>query len=271
MANKRKAFTNALSFGLGAAPTANPPLIIGSALLGGGLGLIEPELTYDEQPLLNTLESFKTGVRSSARRSATEAGSQTSTQLHAQGLGQSPLGAGITAGQRRLELQRGEDTINMADAAVKGDIAVAKEQVRQAKDSQFRSDLNAVAGAGIALVDNVATENSPLRKAIGLEDIPDPGAELLQAYRDQIAAGNAVDAGVSLEVINGKTPIATHHFAPILASLGRDIPSVHLNAYLNQKGIKASSKYGRAYRSSFRSMKQLEDALGTDFLDYVFN
>ena len=190
--------------------------------------------------------------------------------MGSRGLGNSPLGAGITAGQRRLGLQRGEDAINVAESAVEADIASAKEAVRQANDAEFRSDLNSVAGAGVALVDNVVSQNSPLRKKLGFPDIVDPQEEFLKAWRAKMLGESNGDANVQQSMGNPTQPIQDYNYAPILAPMGRDIPSVHLNAYLNKKGIAPSSKYGRAYRSNFRSMQQLEDALGSDFLDNIF-
>ena len=273
MANYRKAGTNAFSAALAAAPTANPWVIGGSAVGGAVVGALSPKRTFDENPFRAALRKYKIGVRSGARRSAAEAGSQTGTALAAQGLSASPLGQGIAAGQRRLALQRGEDHINMAEGTLEADIAAAKESIRQANDAEFRSDLTGVATAGLALADNIATENSPLREKAGLPRIESDADKFLKALQDSGAGATTAQA-----TITGPTTTEAPKTSISLSTAPQDLPPLSyssrpeaVDSKLKMLNIPKGSKLGRAYHSNPYHMQELEDAFGIDMLKDVFN
>ena len=248
MANIKKGLTNAASLGLSAAPTANPWVIGGASLLGLGTGLVSPERTFDPSGLRQAFKGYEQGLRSSARRSAAEAGSQIGTGLAAQGLSNSPLGQGIIAGQRRLGLQRAEDQINTARSSLEADIATAQEQIRQANENEFRNDLTGVSEAGLALTDNVLTQNSPLREKLGLPKIESSADQLLRN-------------------IFGTSPQAAAQAVP---KLNYNSSAADIKKKLLVRGIKENSKYGQAHKFNPQRMQELEDALGSDFLDHIF-
>lgn len=267
MANWKKGATNAISSALAVAPTANPYLIGGAALTGGGIGLLTPERTFDESEILKALQKFNEGVRGSARRVANEAGSQTATRMATRGLGNSPVGDSIVAGQRRLELQRGEDAVNLARSNVHGDIATAKESIRQANEQDFRTDVEGLAQSVVALADNVATENSSLRELTGLPEIADPVADLVKAMTGQAQQGNVGNVSLSL---NGNNNSLQPFKKPFLSKLSYESTFDDINNFLRQRNINANSLYGRAYHSNPARMQELEDAFGRGYLDNIF-
>ena len=249
MANFRKAGTNAFAAALAAAQTGNPYAIGGAAAIGGATGLLTPKRTFDANPFRRAFKTYETGVRSSARTSAAEAGSQIGTANAAQGLSRSPLGSGIVAGQRRLALQRGEDQINMARGALEADIAGAEESIRQANDAELRSDLAGVAQAGVSLAHNVATTNSPLRAKLGLPRIKQPGEDLLGLLQQGGTTAAAPAAIPNLDYSSTKADISKK---------------------LLVRGIRENSKYGQAHFANPARMQELEDFFTAERLDFIF-
>ena len=278
--NFRRGFTNAASSALGVAPTANPYLIGGAAVVGGVTGVLTPDRTFDPSPFRQGFQRYATGVRSGARRAAAEAGSQTATQLAAQGLSASPLGAGVTAGQRRLALQRGEDLITQERGQLEADLAGAQTAIAQQNQRQVEREFTGVAEAGLALGENILTQNSPLREKLGLPPIQSPADELLRSIFNGDAASpsatQAITGGAQAPVapapaiqgqISGQNaPVGQHR-----PKLGYDASRTQVDSKLEAEGISKGSKLGRAYHSNPEAMQQLEDAFGLDYLKDVFN
>ena len=271
MANKRKAFTGALSGGLAAAPTANPYLIGGGALLGGVLGALSPERTFDPSPFREALKKYNLGISRSARRSAAEAGAQSAVGMAAQGQSASPMGQALIVAHRQRQLQKGEDQKNFAEGKLEADIATAEESIRQANEQEYRDDLKGVAQAGLALTDNISTQNSPLRAKLGLPEIPDPQAEALKALTESIKSGQGGDASVSLEIGSPATTTQTTLQKPFSTKLSYESPIEDINRMLNAKNINPNSPHWKAWHYNPHRMQELEDAFGSDFLGYIFS
>ena len=159
-------------------------------------------------------------------------------------------------------MQRNEDIIGSARGQLEADLAGAETAIQQANDAEFRRDLGGVAEAGVALGQNVLTENSPLREKLGLSRIEYP----LEGILSDISAGRTT--GTSAPTPSVSTPATLQkNTTPMQTPEAR----ATINRELSQKGINEGSKLGRAYHANPEHMKALEDAFGLDFLKDIFN
>ena len=169
--NFRKGLTRGASGALTAATTGNPQTIALSALASGLPGLFEKDRKFDPSPYRDAFRQYAAGVRGGARRAAQEAGSTLGSGLAARGLGKSPLGVGIVAGNQRLALQRAEDRIAQDRGQLELELANAQAGVDAANRADRNADLAGVSDAAISLAGNVATKDSRLREILGLPKI----------------------------------------------------------------------------------------------------
>ena len=168
------------------APTANPYVIGGTALASGLPALFEEDREFDPKPFRKGFARYAAARRSAARRSADEAGAQAGALLASKGFAaSSPLTAGITAGQRRLALQRTEDILGAEEGQLEADLAREEAEIDAANAQDIRDELQGVGTAALALGHNVATKDSPLRELLGLPQItPDPAPIIIRTGGD---------------------------------------------------------------------------------------
>ena len=169
--NWKKALTQGGKGALAAAPSGNPALIGISAGVSALPALFTPERKFDPTPFRRALQRHATGVRRGARRAASETGATQGSSLAARGLGRSPLGAGIIAGQQRLALQRAEDQIAQAEGQLEMEIAQTQAGIEAAKQQEQIDDLLELSGGAMGVGAKTATTDSPLREKLGLPRI----------------------------------------------------------------------------------------------------
>ena len=184
------------------------------------------------------LRRYATSRRSAARRGADEGGSRAGSILASKGLSNSPLAAGIAAGQRRLASQRTEDILGAEQGQLESDLASAEEEVRIANAQDQREEIQGVGSAALALTSNVVTTDSPLRNALGLPELaPAPSPITINTGGgDSKGNGNA----------SGNTP------ETVTTKKGTDIPQ--------------GSQMGEWYKENPDIIDELEELLGSDFV-----
>ena len=144
-----KALTNAGSAALATAPSGNPFLIGGTALVAGVSGYMQEPRTFDPNPFRRALKTWSQGTRRRGRRAAQEAGVRSSARLSAKGVGGSELAASITHGAERAAMQHAEDLITDRTAEVEDNIAHAQLYVDEANRAEMNRDWQGLASAAI--------------------------------------------------------------------------------------------------------------------------
>lgn len=173
MPNLRKALIGGASSALASAPSANPFLIGGSALVGTLPGLFEEERTFDPNPFRQGFKRTSRVARRRARRSGQEVRNRTRASAAAQGLSGSELSQGISDAAERATRQRTDDALALQEAELEDNIAHAEAYIDQANQADRRADLRGLTNAVISTGHHIATKNSPLRKALGIADVTD--------------------------------------------------------------------------------------------------
>ena len=157
MPDWRRAAIQGASGAIGAAPSGNP-FLIGGAAIGAALpALFVPKRKFNRMEYLKAFEKYETAARNSARRTADEAGSGTGAQLAAQGVG-GPIAAGITAGQRRVSLQRTDDQVNEFRGQLELELANTEAGIKTQEQEELRRDLIDLSGASVITASKIASE-----------------------------------------------------------------------------------------------------------------
>ena len=238
-----------------AAPSANPYVIGGAALLSGAPALFEEDRKFDPSPFRKGFRKYATAKRSAARRTADEAGSQAGTFLASKGMSNSPLAAGIAAGQRRLALQRTEDMLGAEEGQLEADLAAEQAEVDAANAQDMREDIQGVGSAALALTHNVATADSPLREALGLPKLtPDLAPIIIRTGGGDQGGGDSgteePDAGEPTNTPQDVTPQQ----------------DAERTQQLKAKNINPNSTYGMWYRRDPEIASELEKMLPPEML-----
>lgn len=237
-----------------AAPSANPYVIGGAALLSGVPALFEEDREFDPKPFRKGFQKYATARRSAARRTADEGGAQAGAMLAARGMSNSPLATGIAAGQRRLALQRTEDILGAEEGQLEADLAAEQAEVDAANAQDLRDEIQGVGSAALALTHNVTTTDSPLREALGLPKIaPDAPDVIINTGGPTTVEGGGDDTQGT-----GNTPTRTE--------LTQTEMDTRRRTYLQSRGVNPDSTLGKWWMQDEEIGGELLDMLPPELL-----
>jgi len=275
----RKAFTTGVAGGLAAAPSANP-FLIGAATIGGGIvGALQDDnpFKFDPNPFRDAFQRTARTTRRRARRSGAEVRNSLAASMAAKGLG-GEFSESVSSGQERAVRQRADDWLDDREAELEDNIAHAEAWTDQANRAEEQKDWSSLGNAVTSTAFNVATTDSPLRKALGIGDKDESGGSKDQMTEGQPPKNTTVPTQFGKVQFDAEGKVVTPETtqttqgtdASMSAGLTANSSKEEIKQHITQHKIHEGSRLGKMYMGNPQQMGLLEQAFGAQWLIDAF-
>ena len=210
---------------LTAAPSGNPYLIGGSALVGGlAQGFSKPK-PFNAAPYRDAMRRLRRNMRQRAARDKREVASQTATMLNSKGLDGSALGVGIAAGNQRMIDQKTNDYLNQLESDLEFHIADTQTGIDRRWDAQKRQNTLNLGLTGIGLIRDIYTPDAndtqflkDLQTKLGLETYDEQQQKQWNQFVEQRKDLNAIDGNMTTGNESQTEPLGPYAADPTATS-----------------------------------------------------